>query len=93
MTYAAIGLTGSAALAGIAWLRSRGSTSYYAQGYGMTATTHRGYAAASAGFFALFLVLAFARQTALAAVALAPFTLLALLYATSFLRGFSDQDV
>ena len=47
----------------------------------------------SAGFFALFLGLALAHQNAFAAVALAPFALLSILYATSFLRGFSDQDV
>jgi hypothetical protein len=94
MIYAAIGMAGSGALATFSYLRSRRSgTSYYADAYGMTPATHRNYAVASAGFFALFLALALARQSLLAAVALAPFALLALLYATSFLRGFSDQDV
>jgi len=94
MIYTAIGMAGSGALATFSYLRSRRTgTSYYAEAYGMTPATHRNYAIASAGFFALFLGLALAHQNALAAVALAPFALLSILYATSFLRGFSDQDV
>jgi hypothetical protein len=78
MIYTAIGMAGSGALATFSYLRSRRTgTSYYAEAYGMTPATHRNYAIASAGFFALFLGLA----------------LLSILYATSFLRGFSDQDV
>ena len=91
--YAAAGLAGSLTLAVLAWLRSTAtSRNAYADGYGMTAATHRRYAIAGALFAVVFGVLATAGRGSLAAFALAPFVVVALLYAASFVRGFSETE-
>jgi hypothetical protein len=79
-------------MAGFAWWRSSQRGFYDGDVYGMTAVTHRRYAIAAglcaAGFAATYAM----RLEALAIALLTLFTLLAVFYGTSFLRGFSDVD-
>ena len=80
-------------IAGIAFLRSRTRGGYYdAELYGMLPSTHRRYATISLAF-ALFFAVAwvFHAQTA-GLIALAIYAVIALLYLTSFLRGYADND-
>jgi len=80
-------------VAGLAWQRSRGRGGYYdAQLYAMTARTHRAYASISLAFAAFF-AFTFAWQHQAAGVTgLALYAVIAIFYATSFLRGASDDD-
>lgn len=80
-------------IAGIAFKRSRARGGYYdAEVYAMVPSTHRRYAAVSLAF-ALFFALALAFRAQLAGIAgLAIYAVVALLYLTSFLRGYADAD-
>ena len=92
MVWSLIGLAVALLVAAAAWRTSRRASGFYAtQVYGMTSAVHRGYFVASlaaAAFFAI--TYAFALQTA-GVAGLALYALIALLYATSFLRGASDE--
>jgi hypothetical protein len=69
--------------------RRRGGSYYDAEVYGMTARSHVRFALLSGAFLAIFIVSAFV--PALEAVPiLAIYTLLLVLYASSFARGFPD---
>lgn len=80
------------ALAIFAYARSRlPAANYYAEDvYGMTPRTHRRFAAAGLLFAAI--LAASHRFPALAYPALGGFALTAVLYLTSFARGFSDVE-
>lgn len=88
-----IGLAVSLAVAAAAWWRSRLTGGYYDAGiYGMTPRAHRAYALVSLGF-ALFFALALGLGSTSAGVAgLAIYTVVAIFYATSFLRGAADDE-
>ena len=88
-----VGFSLAIAIAGIAFLRSRARGGYYdAEVYGMVASTHRRYAAVSLAF-ALFFAIAFALRAEPAGfIGLAIYVAIALLYLTSFLRGYADYD-
>lgn len=74
------------------WRSTRTGVNYYeTHVYGMTAATHRRYAAVSLLFAALFCTALFV--TALPAVPLlAVYVLIAIFYFSSFARGFSDEE-
>lgn len=80
-------------LAGIAFARSRGRGGYYdAESYGMVPSTHQRYAAVSLAF-ALFFAIALALRADLAGILLlSAYAVIAILYLTSFLRGYADTD-
>ncbi len=65
---------------------------YDADVYGMTAATHRAYAALSWGFFVAFVFTRWFRAGTIAFYLLAAFVLVALFYLTSFLRGAHEDD-
>jgi hypothetical protein len=89
--YAVLGLTLSLAGAGLALWRSRGPRSFYAADvYHMTRRSHRRFAALSAAFAAGFLLAL--RWPVVNIPLLAVYTLLLILYASSFARGFSGED-
>jgi hypothetical protein len=72
-------------------LRARSPHSFYAADvYHMTARSHRRFAALSAAFAAGFLL--GLHWTGIAIPLLAVYTLLLVLYASSFARGFSHDD-
>jgi hypothetical protein len=81
------------AVAGTAWRRSFAAGGFYDRDlYAMTPAVHRRYAIVSLGF-ALFFAAALAfRWDAAGIPALALYALVAVLYATSFLRGANDPD-
>lgn len=83
----------SLALAAIAWRRSRASGGFYDAGvYAMTPRSHRAYAVAGLAF-ALFFAVTLALHGEGAGIAgLAAYAVVAIFYATSFLRGASDDD-
>ena len=80
-------------VAAAAWQRSRSAGGFYdAQVYGMDRATHRRYGAISLGFAAFF-ALAYALHLYGAGIAaLTLYALVAVFYATSFLRGAADAD-
>ena len=88
-----VGLALAIFIAGIAYLRSRTRGGYHdAEVYGMVPGTHRRYTAVSLAF-AFFFALALAFHAELAGiVGLATYAVVALLYLTSFLRGYADVD-
>ena len=89
-----LGFLFSLALALLALTRSRALGGFYdADVYGMTVATHRRYAWVSFGFTVVFAATFLLRAPAVGLWAFAFFTLLAIFYLTSFLRGFSDHDV
>ncbi|MBV8066430.1 MAG: hypothetical protein JO113_00530 [Candidatus Eremiobacteraeota bacterium] len=92
MIWSLIGLAVALLVAAAAWRRSRRAGGFYdAQVYGMTPAAHRGYAVVSlvaAAYFAAAYALAL--QTA-GIAGLALYALIAVFYATSFLRGASDE--
>ena len=71
--------------------RRRPGTYYDRDVYGMTASSHARYALVFAGFTALFAAAAFLPGFP-TLPALAVFAVVALVYATSFLRGASGED-
>jgi uncharacterized membrane protein len=92
MIWSLIGLAAALSVAAVAWRRSRRSGGFYDSGvYGMTPAAHRSYAIVSllaAAYFAATCVLALS-TAGIAGLALYAF--IALFYATSFLRGASDE--
>lgn len=80
-------------IAAIAFLRSRRRGGYYdAELYGMVPGVHRRYAAVSLAFAFLFAAAWALRAQTAGFVALAIYAVIALLYLTSFLRGYADYD-
>jgi len=74
--------------------RSRSAGGYYdTEVYGMTPVAHRRYATIAVGFAIFFLAMIALHATTIAWAGLAAFTIFAIFYLTSFLRGFSDDDV
>lgn len=93
MAYTVAGLVLALTVAVAAALRSRRAGGYYASGwYGMSAATHRRYAVVSLAFAAFFAAAAVLRYAAAGIDALALYALIAVFYATSFLRGASDRE-
>jgi hypothetical protein len=92
MNYSLAGVALALLVSTAAWRQSRCAGGFYdREVYGMTAATHRRYAVASllcAAFFATTYAL---RLNGAGIAALGPYALLAILYATSFLRGASDE--
>ena len=93
MTSSAIGLLLSAALLIVATARSRGDGRSYYEGrlYDMTPGAHRRYAAAFAGFAALFAA-GIVWRAVPAVPALAVFCVVAILYGATFIRGAIGED-
>jgi len=93
MMYSIAGLVLALGVAAAAWQRSRSAGGFYdAQVYGMDRATHRRYCAISLGFAAFF-ALAYALHLYGAGIAaLTLYVLVAVFYATSFLRGAADPD-
>jgi hypothetical protein len=93
MIWSLAGLVLAVAIALCAWYRSRMKGGFYdAQVYGMTAASHRRYAVVSLAFAAYFAsTLGLHLETA-GIAGLALYALVAVFYATSFLRGFADDD-
>jgi len=91
--WAGLGLALSLFTALFAWRRSsRAAGNYYAADiYGMTALTHRRYAAISVGCAAAFAAGIFTAAIPTVPL-LAAYALLAIFYFSSFARGFSDED-
>jgi hypothetical protein len=89
--YAVLGLALSLGGGALAFWRGRAPRSFYAADvYHMTRRSHRRFAALSAAFGAGFLVSL--RWPVLNLPLLAVYTLLLVLYASSFARGFSGED-
>jgi hypothetical protein len=89
--YTVVGLALSLGGCAIALWRSRGPHSFYAADvYHMTRRSHRRFAALSAAFAAGFALAL--RWPAVNAPLLAVYVLLLILYASSFARGFTDED-
>jgi hypothetical protein len=93
MIWTWIGLLLAVALAAAAWRRSLGSGGFYDRDvYAMRPATHRRYAIAGLAFAVYFAAaLVFGQGTA-GIAGLALYALVAVIYATSFLRGASDLD-
>ncbi|HEY1977230.1 MAG TPA: hypothetical protein VGG89_11815 [Candidatus Baltobacteraceae bacterium] len=80
-------------LAGVAFVRSRSRGGYYdAELYGMVPSTHRRYAAVSLAFAFFFAIALALRAEPAGIVLLSVYAVIALLYLTSFLRGYADTD-
>ncbi|MGC2651846.1 MAG: hypothetical protein WA304_13700, partial [Candidatus Cybelea sp.] len=93
MLYGAIGLACSACVAGVAAWRSRSAGGYYDRGvYGLDARAHRRYASISLAFAVFFAAMLVLHAVTAGIVGLALYALVAVFYATSFLRGASDID-
>lgn len=93
MTWTVAGLVLSLAVAAFAWYRSRVRGGFYdAHVYGMTAAMHRRYALISLAFAVYFACALAWRWETPVMVGLTLYVLVAIFYATSFLRGFSDDD-
>jgi len=91
--WSSIGIVLGVALAAIAWRRSRVSGGFYDAGvYAMTPRTHRAYALAGLAFALFFAVTLALRRDGAGIAGLAAYAVLAIFYATSFLRGASDDD-
>ena len=88
-----IGLLASLALAAVAWRRSiRPAGNIFERDvYGMSPRTHRAYAATGLGFAVLFTV-GIVWGAVPAVPILAIFAVIAILYASSFVRGASGED-
>jgi hypothetical protein len=93
MIWSLAGLVLAAGIAVVAWYRSRNQGGFYdAHVYGMTPASHRRYGLVSLAFVAYFaLTLVWHWETA-GIAGLALYALIAVFYATSFLRGFADDD-
>jgi hypothetical protein len=92
MLWSLIGLGLALAVAAAAWHRSRSPGGFYdREVYAMDVRSHRRYAAASLGFALYFAATCVLALPAAGIAGLALYALIALLYATSFLRGASDE--
>jgi len=91
MTWSLAGLAAALILGVIAW-RATGSGAFYSsEVYGMTARSHRRFSALCLGF-ALAFGLTAAWPLVSPFVVWSLFLLAALLYGSSFLRGYADHD-
>jgi hypothetical protein len=91
----ALAVTLIAWLRGAAVRRSKGRVpglTYDLDVYGMTVRTHRRYAWTGLAFAVFFGFTCALHQSAAGIAGLAVYALIAILYATSFLRGASDPD-
>lgn len=88
-----IGFLASLGLALLAWrLSSRPAGNVFESDvYGMSSRTHRAYAAAGLGFAVLFAAGIFRREVPTVPI-LAAYTVIAVLYGASFIRGASGED-
>jgi len=88
-----IGVVAALALAALAWRRSRTPAGgfYDQEVYGMSAATHRRYAVTCLAFAAFFAAALFLHAAAAGLAGFAVFTLIAIIYASSFVRGASDD--
>jgi hypothetical protein len=89
-----IGAVAALAVGAVAWRRSHAAAGgFYDEGvYGMAPAIHRRYALAGLAF-AIYFIAAFALHASTAGMAgLAVFALIAILYASSFIRGASDYN-
>lgn len=93
MMYSIAGLVLALGVAAAAWGRNRSTGGFYdAQTYGMDRAMHRRYCTISLGFAAFF-ALAYALHLYGAGIAaLTLYVLVAVFYASSFLRGAADAD-
>jgi hypothetical protein len=93
MIWSLAGLVLAFGIAVAALYRSRARGGFYdTQVYGMTSASHRRYALVSLAFAAYFVcTVAWHLETA-GIAGLALYALIAVFYATSFLRGFADDD-
>ena len=88
-----VGLALALSLAAVAFARSRSRGGHYDSGvYGMVPGTHRRYAAIGLAFATFFAFALLFRWETAGPIALAGLVLSALFYATSFLRGYADED-
>jgi hypothetical protein len=88
-----VGLALASFVALAAWRRSQGAGGFYdRETYGMGPSAHRRYAAVSAAFAGFFAVAYALRAETAGVIALALYAVIALLYATSFLRGATADD-
>jgi hypothetical protein len=87
-----VGLIIALGVTAIAWHRSRSPGGFYDRDvYTMDSRSHRRYALVSSAF-ALYFAIAYAARWATAGITgLALYALIVVLYATSFLRGASDE--
>ncbi len=93
MTWTSIGLLLALAVAAIAWRRSSSGGGFYDRDvYAMTPAIHRRYAVASLAFAVYFAAALLLRQATAGIAGLALYALVAVFYATSFLRGAPDRD-
>lgn len=93
MIWSLTGLLLALALAAIAWRQSfRGGGFYDRDVYAMTPAIHRRYAVASLAFAAYFAAALLLRRETAGIAGLALYALVAMFYATSFLRGAPDRD-
>jgi hypothetical protein len=90
--WSVVGLVVSLAVCAIAWRSSRAHGGFYDREiYAMGSTAHRRYAVVSAAF-AFYFAIAYALHREAAGIAgLTLYALIAVFYATSFLRGASDE--
>jgi hypothetical protein len=88
-----IGAILALAVSAVAWQRSRAKsrTFYEHDVYGMTPSTHRRYALASAGFAIVFIAGSLWPHVPTVPL-LAAYTVVAILYFASFVRGASGED-
>jgi hypothetical protein len=90
--WSVIGLIIALVVAATAWRCSRSSGGFYDRDvYAMDAHSHRRYALVSLAFAAYFAVAYVARGATAGIAGLALYALIAVFYATSFLRGASDE--
>lgn len=87
-----IGIAASLAVAAAAWRRSRMRGGHYDAGvYGMFPAIHRRYAYVAAAFLLYFVLTLALHAVGLAVAGLGVFTVVAILYGASFLRGASEE--
>ena len=87
-----LGLIIALGVAAIAWRRSRSPGGFYDHVvYAVTPSAHRRYALVSLAFAFYFAVAYVARAATAGIAGLALYALIAVFYATSFLRGASDE--
>lgn len=92
MMWSLIGLVLALLVAGTAWRASRTAGGFYdRETYALDAPAHRRYATASLLFAAYFAATYALGLHAAGIVGLALYALVAIFYATSFLRGASDE--
>jgi len=92
MIWSLAGCAFALAVAAAAWRRSRGAAGFYdGDTYGMDRRAHVRYAAISLAFVSYFAFTSATHNVAAGIAGLALYALVAIFYATSFLRGSSDE--